>query len=62
MALAAVGQTGIEPVGSTVLAPGPLTVTVDAPVLIYDGCVRVPNDVIEQLATSLSLGTPVTIA
>ena len=28
---------------------------------VSHGCVRVPNDVIEQLATSLSLGTPVTI-
>ncbi len=29
---------------------------------VSHGCVRVPNDVIEQLATSVSLGTPVTIA
>jgi lipoprotein-anchoring transpeptidase ErfK/SrfK len=28
---------------------------------VSHGCVRVPNDVITQLATSLSLGTPVTI-
>ena len=28
---------------------------------VSHGCVRVPNDVIEQLATSVPLGTPVTI-
>ena len=28
---------------------------------ISNGCVRVPNDVIEQLAVQASLGTPVTI-
>ena len=29
---------------------------------VSHGCVRVPNDVVSQLATSLRLGTPVTIA
>jgi lipoprotein-anchoring transpeptidase ErfK/SrfK len=29
---------------------------------VSHGCVRVPNDIVAQLATNLSLGTPVTIA
>jgi lipoprotein-anchoring transpeptidase ErfK/SrfK len=28
---------------------------------VSHGCVRMPNDVITQLATSVPLGTPVTI-